>query len=247
MGTSLAAKAKPDGYTMLSGGSSHNIFTPIIKKVDYSLDDFVPIAIYGKIPYFLAVKSDARWNHLKEFIGEERKFPGTLRVSSFGRLTMADFLIEMLNREANVKLTHVPYKSSGEALTAVLGGHADAAMVSSAGGLLDSGSIKILAIAEEKRLEYFPDIATFKESGLPLVISSHYYLMFPKAVAPEIVEKLYDAQRKAIDKFSGEISQGLKKVEIVPKFMNREETAQQLKREQEIILKMTAELKILTK
>ena len=214
LGAAFVAGAKPTGYTLLVGANSVVVLPPIIKKLDYKLEDFIPTGMYGKIPIWLAVKADSKWRNLKELIEQERSNPGKLQVGSYGKLTAADFMIELLNKQAGIRLTHVPFKSSGEALTAVLGGHVDAAMVSGAGGLLESGQVRILAVAEEQRLEGLPDIPTFKELGYPITVSVVFSLWFPKGTPQDIVDRFSAAQEKAVKRYSKEIEAGLRKVEI---------------------------------
>lgn len=75
LGAAFVAKAKPDGYTVLSGSSSNLVLSPIVKKLDYKFEDLTPLGIYGKTPLWLAVKSDAHWKSLKDFVEEARKSP----------------------------------------------------------------------------------------------------------------------------------------------------------------------------
>ena len=165
LGAAIAAKAKPDGYTVLVGGATPLILSPIVKKMDYNLDAFVQTGMLGGTPLWVAVKTDSPWKTLKDFVAAAKKAPGKLNASSYGKLSTADFAIEMLNRQAGIKLIHVPYKSTPEALTAVLGGNADVAFVTGTGGLMEGGSVRVLAISGEKRLEGLPDIPTFRDFG----------------------------------------------------------------------------------
>lgn len=247
LGAAFVAKAKPDGYIVLVGSSTPLVLSPIVKKLDYKLDDFIPIGIYGKTPIWLAMKADAKWKTLKDFIEDAKKSPGKLTVGSYGKLTAAHFVIETLSKQANIQLTHVPFKSTPEALTAVLGGHADGAFVTGAGGLLESGSVKILAVAAEQRLEGLPDVPTFKESGYPIVLSATYSLCFPKGTPKEIVDKGYIAQKKASERYSKEIMEGLKRVEIWAEFLTPEETIKQWEKEYELIFKIAEELGVVVK
>jgi len=242
LGAAFVAGAKPDGYTILVGSSTPLVLSTIVKKLDYKLEDFIHAGMYGKIPLWLAVKADARWKTLKEFVDEEKKSPGKLKVGSYGKLTAVDFIIELLNKYAGIKLTHIPYKSSGEALTAVLGGHVEGAMVSGAGGLLESGQVRILAVAEEERLEGLPDVATFKEFGYPIVICGRYSLSFPKGTPKGIVDKFSKAQEKAFKNYSKEIKEGLRRVDIWATFYNPEETMKMFQEEYKFMFKMAEEL-----
>lgn len=242
LGAAFVAGAKPDGYTVLVGSSTPLVLSTIVKKMDYKLGDFSHAGMYGRIPFWLAVKADARWKTLKEFVEDARKSPGQLKVGSYGMLTGVHFVIELLDKYAGIKLSHIPYKSSGEALAAVLGGHMDGAMVSGAGGLLESGQVRILAAAEEERLEGLPDVATFKEFGYPIVLCGQYSMSFPKATPKEIVYKFSKAQEKAFQAHSKEIKEGLRRVEIWATFYNPEETMKRFQEEYTFLYKIAEEL-----
>jgi len=247
LGAAFVAKAKPDGYTLLVGSSTPLVLSPIVKKMDYKLDDFIPIGIYGVTPIWLAVRADARWKTLKDFVEEAKKSPGRLTVGSYGKLTAAHFVIEMFSKQAGIQLTHVPYKATPEALTAMLGGHADGCFVTGAGGLLESGTVRILAAAAEKRLEGLPDVPTFKDLGYPIVLSATYSLCFPKGTTQDIVNRLNHAQKKAFERYPKEIKEGMRKVEVWAEFLSPEETMKQWRKEYQMIYKIAEELGVVAK
>lgn len=222
LGAAFAAKVKPDGYTVLVGSVSPIVISPIVKKMDYKLEDFVIVGTYSKIPLWLAVKTDARWKTLRDLIEDAKKSPGKFTVATFGRLTAVDFLLELLNKYAGTKMVNVPYKSSGEALTAILGGHAEAAMVSGASGHLEAGTVRILAVAEEKRLEGLPDVPTFKDFGYPIVLDSPYSFCFPHGTPKPVVDFFFEAQKKTFERYGQEIKVSLRKVEQWAEFRNME-------------------------
>ena len=122
LGAAFVAKSKPDGYTVLIGSVKSSIISPILKKLDYTIEDFALLGSYSKIPLWLAVKTDARWRTLKEFVEEAKKSPGKISVSTYGKLTAVDFLLELFNRQAGIKLVNVPYKSSRRSPICRLGG-----------------------------------------------------------------------------------------------------------------------------
>jgi tripartite-type tricarboxylate transporter receptor subunit TctC len=247
LGVAFVAKGKPDGYTVLAAAAGMISIPTIVKKLDYNFDDLIPMGSYGKIPMWLAVKADARWKTLKDFVEEEKKSPGTLKVSSLGKLTSTDFVVALLNKHAGVKLTQIHYASSGVALTSLLGGHIDAALVTGAGGLLESGQIRILAVAEEQRLEGLPDVPTFKEFGYPVVLLSWNSLFLPKGTPKEIIDKFARAQQSAIKRYSKEIKEGLKKVEIWGDFRSPEATMEQFKKEYLFYFRLCEELGVVAK
>ena len=248
LGAAFAAKAKPDGYTILVGSSSPLVLAPIVSKHDYKLDDFYPLGIYGEVPVWVAVKGDARWKTVKDFVDEAKKSPGKLIVASYGKLTAGDFVIEIFSKQAGIKLTHVPYKSSGEAMTALLGGHADAAFLSGGGGgPLESGLVRMLVVARDQRLEDLPQVPTFREFGYPVALSPLHTLCVPKATPRAFVDTLYAAQKKAIEQHGKEIREGLRKVEIWASFASPEETMQRFRTEYEVIYKAAEELGVVAK
>jgi tripartite-type tricarboxylate transporter receptor subunit TctC len=248
LGAAFVAKAKADGYTIFVGSSSPLVLAPIVKKHDYKLEDFIPLGIYGEVPVWVAIKADSRWKTLKDLVEEAKKSPGKITVSSYGKLTAADFVIEIFSKQAGIKLTHVPYKSSGEALTALMGGHADAAFLSGGGGgPLESGLVKMLVLAREQRLEDLPQVPTFKEFGYPVALSPLHSLCALRGTPKEIVDKLYLAQKKAIEAYSQEIKEGLRKVEIWASFSNPEESMQKFRKEYDLIYKAAEELGVVAK
>ena len=247
LGAAFAAKAKPDGYTILFGPTTPVILSPIVKKLDYTLDDFIPTGMYGKLPFWLAVKPEARWKTLKEFVEEAKKSPGKLMVGTYGKLTAADFLIELLNKHAGIKLTNVPFKSSLESLTAVIGGKIDSAMAAGGASFVMSGQVRLLATAEERRLEDLPDVPTFKELGYPLLITGRNSLWFPKGTPKEIVDKFAKAQETAFTRYPKEIKDGLRKIEMYAEYLSPEDTMREFKKEYDLLYRIAEELGVVAK
>ncbi len=247
LGAALVAKAKPDGYTVLVGSSTPLVLSPIVKKMDYKLEDFIPMGIYGETPIWVVVKKDAPWKTLGDFVAAAKASPGKITVTSYGKLTIADFTIEMLAKQAGVQLTHVPYKATPEAIAAVLGGHGQAAFTTGAGGLLESGSIRILAAAADQRIEGLPDIPTFKEAGYPFSITSSYTFCVPKGAPKEIVDTLSMAQKKAFEKYRKEIQENMAKVEVWARPLTSQETMDKYKKDYGMYYKLAEELGVLAK
>jgi tripartite-type tricarboxylate transporter receptor subunit TctC len=247
LGASFVAKAKADGYTILVGSSTPLVLSPIVKKMDFKLEDFIPLGIYGETPIWVPVKKDAPWKTLQDLIAEAKSSPGKITVSSYGKLTAADFVIEMLSKQAQVQLNHVPYKATPEAISAVLGGHAQAAFVTGAGGLLDSGSIRILAAAADRRLEGLPEVPTFKEAGYPISLAASYTLCLPKGTPQAILEELSLAQKRALEKYGDEIKRGMTKVEVWANFLSPQETMVRFRKEYEMLHGVAKELGVLAK
>ena len=180
---SFVAKAKPDGYTLFTGTSSNLVLPPVLKKLDYGLKDFVPLGIYCKGVVHVFVKKDAPWKTLQEFVEEAKKRP--LKVSSYGKNSHAEAVIEALSKQAGITLAHVPYKSCGEAVTALLGGHVDADFCTWAIGQVDSGAVRVLAVADYERVETLSGGAHGQRVGYPVALPLWYSLLAPRQDSPE--------------------------------------------------------------
>ena len=242
LGASLVAKAKPDGYTLLVGSLSPLLMAPIVKKLDYQLEDFVFIALFGKGPIWLAVRTNAKWKDLRDFIRDAKASPGSLNVGSYGSLSVGHLMLEDLSKQAKIKVNHVPFKSSGEAMTALLGGHVDAAMLMNASGQYESGEIRILAAAVDEKLDGLPEVPIFKDFGFNIVSNQWVGLCAPKATPKPIVDKLYDAHKKAFERYPKELKESLRKVEYWTYFFGPEESMKKYKEEQVNLLRMATDL-----
>ncbi len=224
IGITAAAKSKPDGYTVANCSTTPLIILPLTKKgLDYTMDDFEPICAFAKIPVFLSVKPDAPWATIREFIAEAKKSPGRLRYSTYGGFTLVHFAMETLAKQAGVNLTHIPYPGSPQALSAVMGGHVEIAITTGTGGLIGSGSVRALAVAEEKRLEDFPKVPTLKEQGYNIIMYPIYGHVVAKGTPKPIIDKLYEAHQKAFEKYQKMITESLKKAEYIPMLMGPDE------------------------
>jgi tripartite-type tricarboxylate transporter receptor subunit TctC len=184
------------------------IISPIVKKMEYKMEDFILVGSYSKIPIWVVVKKDARWKTLKDFIEEVKKNPG-FKTGTYGKLTAADFVLELFNKNAGIKLVNLPFKSSGESITALLGGHVEACILSGAAGHLDAGTVRILAAAENERLEGLPDVPTFKELGYPIRFPA--VALLSQRHSQPVVDRFADAQKRPL-RNTEEMAGGVEKV-----------------------------------
>ena len=225
LSASFVARAKPDGYTALVMVSFMNL-PPEATKLDYKLDDFILTGMWGRAPYFIAVKADSSWKTLQDLVNEAKKNPGKLTFGTTGRRTGGDFVHSLLAKQTGGKLTLVPFKSCGESMTALLGGHIDVYICTGSGGVAESALVRTLACAEEKRLEGM-DIPTIKELGWPVTFSTWYTFAFPKGTPKEAVDKFSEAQKKTIEKYGKEIGERLRRVDMWPISMDRQATVKE--------------------
>jgi tripartite-type tricarboxylate transporter receptor subunit TctC len=241
LSASFVAKSKPDGYTMLVMVSFMNL-PPEAKSLDYRLDDFILTGMWGRAPYFIIVKADSRWKSLQDLVEEARSNPGKLSFGTTGTTAGGYFVYSLLAKHAGIKLTYVPFKSCGEVMTALLGGHIDAYFCVGAGGATESALTRTLACAEDRRLEGLADVPTLTELGWPAKFSTWYTFAFPKGTPKEVVAKFARAQKKALETYSEEISDSLRRVDMWPIVMDPEATVKEFQNQYEVIRAVMAEV-----
>jgi tripartite-type tricarboxylate transporter receptor subunit TctC len=202
VGTDVAAKATPDGYTIILSDMPHTINPSIHAKVPYDpVKDFSPVTIIGVSPMFLFANPSLKVENVKEFIAAAKSQPGKIAVASGGTGATTHLALELLQTHAGIKLNHVPYKGAGPALTDVVGGQVPATFTSmaTAAPFAKGGRIRILGVTSAKRLAAFPDVPTFAESGVPGMVFEHWWgIMAPAGVAKPIVDKLHSHVAKAV-------------------------------------------------
>lgn len=236
LAASFAAKAKADGYSLFTGTSSNLIMPSILKKVDYTWEDFIPLGMYCRGIIHLYVRADAPWKTLADFIADAKT--RQIRVGSFGKNTHSDFVIEAFKKEAGIKLINVPYKSCSETVTALLGGHIEVDFCSSSMGQLAAGAVRILAIADYERSKFFPEVKTLKELGYPVALPMLYSLFVQKKTPDKIVDILTKAQQEVYKNYGKEIQEDLMKVEAYAHFLTSQQSIRALKEDYEGTAKM---------
>lgn len=230
IGAKLTVTAKPDGYTLFGGSDSPLITARLGRKdIGYDLDSFRIVFQYGKVITFFSVKADSKWKTINDLLADARQNPGKIKYASYGIGAMPHFATEMLSNAAGVKMTYVPYKSSPESLTALIGGHVDMAATAGLSGMAGSPYLRNLAIAEEERVFDYPDVPTLKELGYPVVINSTNLLAAPKGITDEIVNKFVNAHRRVYVKYEKEIKEQVPKLDSYPVFIDGKTTMKNLK------------------
>ena len=203
IGMGAVAKAKPDGYTLLLALSSISILPEADKVLGraplYQLDQFTPIARLTADPTVLAVRADAPWKTLQDFIDDARKRPGAITYGSSGNYGTMHVPMEMFAHAANVKMLHVPFTGGGPAVIALLGGQVDALSTGPSTVLqhVKAGKVRVLASWGDKRLASLPDVRTLAEAGYDAVFFQWSALFAPAGTPEPIVAKLRAAARVA--------------------------------------------------
>jgi tripartite-type tricarboxylate transporter receptor subunit TctC len=191
---------KPDGYTIgiLPSGA---VLSQHMRKVPYdSAKDFTPIMQYAVYLYGLVVRADAPWKTFKEFIDYAKANPGKIRYSTAGPGTPQHLVMEQLALKEKIKWIHIPFEGGGPAISALLGGHVEAASQTTEWKKhVESGRLKLLAVYGEKRMTDFPSVSTLLELGYGITAPSLICIVGPKGISSQIVETLHGAFKKAIE------------------------------------------------
>ena len=241
IGSAYAAKAKPDGYTLLAGSTSHVNLAPATRKVPYSYKDFSSVGTFAKAISVFSVKADAPWKTLAEFVADAKRNPGKFKFSTQGLMGAHHFCMELLSRAAGIYLVHIPYNSDTLAITATLGGHTDVCQSTVQPTLphLTSGALRALAVSDVTRYPYLPDVPTFKELGYNVEMIIWFGMLAPKGTPREIINKLYGAQKKAFD--DNKMQPVIEKIGMIPFLTTPEEMDRIVRENHELYTRIAKE------
>jgi tripartite-type tricarboxylate transporter receptor subunit TctC len=194
IGTALAAREKPDGYTLLLGSLSPNAVNPhLYTNLGFDpVKDFAPIALLYTVPSFLVVPANAPAGSAKELIAQAKANPGKLNMGSGGVGSSQHLFGVMFANAAKIETVHVAYKGTSPAETALIAGQVDFMLdPPTCLPFVAAGKLKALAVASPVRNPALPEVATLDELGIPGVHTSTYYgVMAPANTPKEIVDRL---------------------------------------------------------
>lgn len=203
IGAAIAAKAPSDGYTILMGAVHHTVAENIYKSLPYSLDkDLIPVRGVAFVPDVLVVNNKLPINSVKDLIAYSKANPGKVNYGSSGNGTTRHLAGEIFNKLTGASLVHIPYKGSGPAMTALIGGEVDLIFegLGSAASYIRAGSIRALAVTSPKRSPAFPDIPTMAQAGVPGFESISWYgFWVPNGTPQAIQDKIFIATTNALN------------------------------------------------
>ncbi len=195
-----ATKYKGDGYGIVAAAS------PMVAKihmsaVKFDVNTFAPVILIADNPCNIMVPADSPFKDLQSFLAEAKKRPGEVTIGNGGSGGGTHLAALAFENFAGAKFRHVPFQGGGPSLTAVLGKHIDAVMVSAPEGITQAqaGQLRILGVLGEKRLEKFPNVPTAKEQGVDFKFTMWRGVLAPKDTPPELVKQLHDIFRKCMD------------------------------------------------
>jgi tripartite-type tricarboxylate transporter receptor subunit TctC len=189
------AKAEPNGYTLLMTEMTTTVVPTLFPKLTFDpIRDFVPVAQIAEAPYILVVHPKVPAKNLKELIDYARKNPGKVTFGSGGSGSGPHVAGELLKSVAKIDIAHVPYKGSGPALNDLLGGQIDLLITAAptVAAFIESGKLRAIAVASDKRIPMMPSVPSAAESGVPeFQVSNWFGITAPKGTPADIVKSLH--------------------------------------------------------
>ncbi len=209
VGAGVVANSKPDGYMLVGTSPGSIVVVPLAnKEIQYTPDSFTPIAALAEGAMLLVVNSSSPWKNMKELVEYSKKNPGAITFSSSGAQGITHLLAEIFAKEAGVNWRHIPFQGSGPAITALLGGHVtmSSTAIAPAQAHMKAGTLRPMAVFGDSRMKAFPDVPTLKELGYNVGSPTLYGISAPRGTPKEVVDALYAASKKVIEKYGDSIS-----------------------------------------
>jgi tripartite-type tricarboxylate transporter receptor subunit TctC len=219
IGSELAAKAAPDGYTLvISHASPLGIAPGIYPKLPYNVvADFTHVTLIGHTPNVLIVPADSPYRTLADYLADAKAKPDQIAFGSSGIGSNTHLMGELLSKLASVRLKHVPYRGSAPSLQDMLAGAIPSMFdpITTNVPHINSGKVRLLALSSEKRIDLYPDAPTFAEQGFARMTTSTWVgVSGPKGMAPQIVTRLYEELQKAYK--APDVVERFKEVVLLP-------------------------------
>lgn len=202
IGSDFVAKSAPDGYTLLLASPATAVNVSLYKRMPFDpVKDLRPVTLVGKVPSVMIVSNDLPVKTLQDFVDLAKKQPGKLNFGSGGNGTSEHLAGEMFKNMAGLDIVHVPYKGGAAALVDLVAGRISAIIINQITALpmIESGKVRALAVADDKRSSKLPETPTFSEQGYPdYRVSVWWGVMAPAGVPDGIVAKLDAKVREGI-------------------------------------------------
>ena len=203
IGAAFAAKSAADGYTLLLGSSGTITVAPAVaKNPPYDpIRDLVNLGPIHAVPIVLTTGAKSSIMNYRDFVAQAQAKPGQMSMASAGTGTSNHLAIELLAREAKLKMIHVPYKGAGPAITDVIGGQVEVMMdqLTASIGHIKEGRLRALAVTTKKRSALLPEVPTLVELGLPnYEVITFTGLFAPAGMPRPVAEKLSAALKRAL-------------------------------------------------
>jgi tripartite-type tricarboxylate transporter receptor subunit TctC len=227
IGTMAVIKSPADGYTLMIQSASHAANSAIYKSLQYDpLKDLVDIAILGMTPYVMVTSPTGPYKTVKDLVDAAKAKPEKIPFASAGVGGAAHLAAEYFNQTAGLKMIHIPYKGSPEAIRDASVGIVSYYMapINTAIGLIKDGKIKALGVSSAKRDASLPDVPTIAEQGMPAFSIGLWFGMWAPAATPQAIVKKLNAEVNRVLKLP-EVKTQYATLGIDPVPMSPEESA----------------------
>ncbi|MCE2879655.1 MAG: tripartite tricarboxylate transporter substrate binding protein [Comamonadaceae bacterium] len=226
IGASEAARAAPDGYTLLMASPPLTINPALYTKLPYKPDQIAPIALLGRVPNVLVVAPGAGINNLAELTALARSKPGQLNYASNGQGTSLHLSAELYKSQAGIFVTHIPYRGAAAGLSGLMAGEVQLMFdnLPSALGLIQGGKLKALAVTTPQRSSALPNVPTMEEAGMKGYQVFAWFGMAAPAGLPATVQQRLE---QALERVAAEpeIKAAMLKAGAEPAWMNAQNLA----------------------
>ena len=217
IGASNVARSKADGYTVLFDASSFAL-NPVLRKLPYDADkDFIPVSQAVVVPNILVVSPESPFQTVGDLVKAAKDDPGALTYASYGPGSLAQMAAELLKKETDTDMIHVPYKGGAPAMVDVMAGYVDSYFANAASsiGYVTDKRLRALAVTSEQRMPELPNVPTMAESGIENFSVYEWNGVFvPKGTDEATVNKLHDIVAEALAR--PEIIEKLKVLGLTP-------------------------------
>jgi tripartite-type tricarboxylate transporter receptor subunit TctC len=181
-----------DGYTIMGVNLPHIVLQPLEPGTQFKTEDITPVYFFHYTPDAIIVSADSPYKTFAELVKAAREKPDSISLAGSGTNSANHLAHERLDREMRIKTLYVPFKGTGDLISAVLGNHVTGAMSYSTLAISQKDKMRMLAVASEKRMPQFPDVPTFRELGLDWVDGAYRGIGVPKSTPPEIRKAVSD-------------------------------------------------------
>ena len=246
LGTAAVAGAKKDGYTILYGNTSGFVYAPAFNPKEAPYDpirDLEPLGLHAFFPDGISVQAESPWKDFQTVIEYAKKNPGKFRVGTLGMGSINHFRLEIIKSLTGTDITMIPFKGASPALTALLGGHIEAAFVAYAMVYPHYESGKLRGILADQKVAALPDIPTLTQLGYKQDLPPTYFGFAAPAGIPEEAKKVLVP---AIEKASrnSELAEKLKKIWFIPNYKSPAEFKQLISQDYENALVIVKQMEL---
>ncbi len=221
VGAAEAARAPADGYTLLMASPALTISPAIYKNLPYQPSQLAPVALLGRVPNVLLVNPASGIGKVQDLVGRAKAKPGQLNYASNGNGTSLHLSAELFKSRSETFITHVPYRGSAAAITALLSGEVDMMFdnLPSAIGQIQAGKLRALAVTTAQRSTALPDVPTLAEAGMDgFNVSAWFGVAAPAGLPASVATHLADALQKVVQQ--PEVAAAMQRQGADPAFMD---------------------------